>query len=61
MERSMKDIKAWMETLKLKLNEAKTEFFYFGSRQQLNKTSYTTINVIGESIKNQPKIFGRTH
>ena len=32
MERSMQDIKAWMEAVKLKLNEAKTKFIYFGSR-----------------------------
>ena len=43
-----------MEAVKLKLNEAKTEFIYFGSRQQLNKTTHNTINVIGES-KDQPK------
>ena len=32
MEKSMQDIKAWMEAVKLKVNEAKTEFIYFGSR-----------------------------
>ena len=51
MEKSMHDIKAWMEAIKLKLNEAKTEFMYFRSRQQLNKATYTKINVIGELIK----------
>ena len=33
MEKSMHDIKAWMEAVKLKLNEVKTKFIYFGSRQ----------------------------
>ena len=33
MERSMQDIKAWNESVRLKLNEAKTEFIYFGNRQ----------------------------
>ena len=51
MKKSMHDIKAWMEAVKLKLNGAKTEFIYFASRQQLHKATCTTINVIGESIK----------
>ena len=29
MERSMQDIKAWMEAVKPKLNEAQTDFMYF--------------------------------
>ena len=37
MEKSMHDIKAWMEAVKLKLNEAKTEFIYFGSHPHHNK------------------------
>ena len=56
MERSMQDLNAWMEAVKLKLNEVKTEFIYFGSRLQLNKTTYTTINVIGELIKRSTKV-----
>ena len=44
-----------MEAVKLKQNEAKIKVFYFWSRQQLNKTTYTTINVIGESIKRSSK------
>ena len=38
-ERSMQDIKAWMEAVKVKLSKVKTELIYFGSRQQLNKTT----------------------
>ena len=56
MEKSMHDIKAWMEGVKLKLNEAKTEFIHFGSMQQLNKTTHTTINVTGELIKRSTKV-----
>ena len=56
MVRSMQDIKAWMEAVKLKLNEVKTKFIYFGNRQQLNKTTHTTINVIGESVKRSTKV-----
>ena len=39
-----------MEAVKL------TKFIYFGSRQQLNKTTYTTINVTGESTKRSTKV-----
>ena len=56
MEKSMHDIKAWMEAVKLKLNEAKTEFIYFGSRKQVSKATNTTINDIGESIKRSTKV-----
>ena len=56
MKKFMYDIKAWMEAVKLKLNEAKTEFIYFGSRQQLNKATHTTINIMGESIKRSTKV-----
>ena len=31
------DIKAWMDSNRLKMNTAKTEFIYFGSKQQLQK------------------------
>ena len=56
MEKSMQDIKAWMEVVTLKLNKAKTEFIYFGSRQQLNKTTHTTMNVIGELTERSRKV-----
>ena len=51
IERSMLDIKAWMEAIRLKLNETKTEFIYFGSRQQPNKTTHSTVNIAGESTE----------
>ena len=34
----MLDIKSWMDAVKLKLSETKTEFIYFGGRHQLAKT-----------------------
>ena len=33
MEKSMFDIKSWMDAVKLKLNETKTQFIYFDRRQ----------------------------
>ena len=38
IEKSMLDIKSWIDAVKLKLNGSKTEFIYFGGRQQLAKT-----------------------
>ena len=56
MERYMQNIKAQMEAVKLKLNKAKNEFIYFGSRHQLMKTIHNTIIVIEESIKRSTKV-----
>ena len=39
LESSLIDIKAWMDAVRLKLNESKTEFIFFGSRKQLSKCS----------------------
>ena len=50
LESSLKDIKAWMDAVRLRLNESKTEFIYFGSRQQLKKCNENTIKVIEETI-----------
>ena len=56
MEKSMLDIKSWMDAIKLKLNETKTEFIYFGERQQLAKAQKETININGEIIQGTNKI-----
>ena len=50
MKKSILDIKAWMDPVKLKLNRTKTEFIYFGGRQQLAKTHRDTININTEII-----------
>ena len=44
------------KAIRLKLNEAKTEFIYFWSRQQLTKTTHNTINIVGESTKRSTKV-----
>ena len=56
MEKSMLDIKSWMDAVKFKLNETKTEFVYFGGRHQLVKTQRDTININGEIIQCTNKI-----
>ena len=46
IESTMLDIKSWMDQVHLKLNEAKTEFIYFGWPSQLEKCTTTTIDVM---------------
>ena len=45
----MLDIKSWMDAVKLKLNETKTEFISFSGKQQLAKTRRHTININGKT------------
>ena len=51
LESSMKDIKSWMDSMRLKLNSDKTEFILFGYRAQLQKCITEEINVNADIIK----------
>ena len=55
MEKSMQDIKVWMDQVRLKMNDSKTEFIYFGWPSQLGKCRIDNINVNGESIERTHK------
>ena len=50
IESTMLDIKSWLDQVRLKLNESKMEFIYFGWSSQLGKCVATTIDVNGETI-----------
>ena len=50
LESSLKDINTWVDAVRLKLKESKTEFIYFGNGQQLSKCSENTIKVVNETI-----------
>ena len=50
IEKSMLDIKSWMDAVRLKMNNSKTEFIYFGGSKQLEKCIISQINVNGEWI-----------
>ena len=50
------DIKSWMDENRLKMNNSKTEFILFGSRQQLAKLTTTTIDINGVLINRSPSI-----
>ena len=45
MENYLMSVQSWMNAKKLKLNPSKTEFIYFGSRQQQGKCCKTTLKV----------------
>ena len=51
MEDSMLEVSRWMNEVRLKLNESKTEFIHFGSRQQLKKCTFDKININNETIQ----------
>ena len=46
----MLDIKSWMDTVILKMNNSKTQFIYFGGPRQLEKCIISQIKVNGEQI-----------
>ena len=51
-----------MDVVYLKLNESKTEFIYFRSRQQLKKCQQKTININCETINKSTKVkYLRSH
>ena len=50
IEQSMLEIKSWMDQVRLKMNESKTEFIHFGWPSQLDKCIKTSININGEEI-----------
>ena len=51
LENTLTDTKDWMDTVKLKMNLDKTEFIYFGHKQQLNKCLISLIDVTSDIIK----------
>ena len=60
LEDSLRHVKIWMDGNRLKMNDSKTEFIQFGSRQQLWKCTIEIISVNDCDIPkvNVIKIFG---
>ena len=50
-EDTLADTKDWMDAVKLKINLDKTEFIYFGHKQQFNKCLISSIDVTSDKIK----------
>ena len=51
LENTLENTKDWMDAVKLKMNLDKTEFIYFGHKQQPNKCLISSIYVTGDMIK----------
>ena len=51
MEDSMLEVSRWMNEVRLKLNESKTEFIYFGSKQQLKNAPLTKSTLTTKPFK----------
>ena len=51
MECTLQKIKGWMDSNSLKMNAAKTEFAFFGSRMMLMRIEGGNINVAGDIVK----------
>ena len=51
LEETTSTIKVWMDENRLKMNNAKTEFIFYGSLQQLSKLTMTTIDINGVNIE----------
>ena len=52
LESCLADVRSWMQVNFLKLNESKTEFIIFGTRQQLNKVGTVNIRIGDDVIQN---------
>ena len=52
LESCLADVRSWMQVNFLKLNESKTEFIIFGTRQQLNKVGTINIRKGNDVIQN---------
>ena len=51
MQNCITDVRDWMISHKLKINDSKTEFLLFGTKQQLQKVNITHIKVGDELIE----------
>ena len=51
LEHTISEVASWMTRNKLKMNESKTEFIVFGTRQQISKVQRSVINVGNDVIK----------
>ena len=50
IEKTMLEVKSWMDAVCLKLNKSRIEFIYFGSKQLLQNCNVENIKVINETI-----------
>ena len=51
LEKCIADVRKWMLTHRLKINDSKTEFLLLGTKQQLEKVNISRISVGKDSVK----------
>lgn len=51
IEDALVQTKTWMNSVRLKMNDAKTEFIYFGNKRFLSLSQVQTLHMNGEEIK----------
>ena len=51
MQAKLKEVKEWMSANRLKMNDAKTEIIFFGTKQQLSKMEIQEVKVGDDVIK----------
>ena len=56
LELCLADVRYWMQVNFLKLNESKTEFIIFDTRQYLNKVGTINIMMGDDMIQNVPSV-----
>ena len=56
LEKCVNEIRGWMYTNKLKLNDNKSEFVVLGSRAQVNKTSLGSVVVGNDAVQFSDKV-----
>ena len=56
LESCLADVRSWMQVNFLKLNESKTEFIIFSTRQQLSKVGMINIRMDDNVIQNVPSV-----
>ena len=56
LEKCIEDVRTWMLTHRLKINDSKTEFILLGTKQQLEKINISEISVGRASVKAVSKV-----
>ena len=53
---SLANIKSWMNSVRFKMNNVKSEFILFGNRVLVSKCISSEININGEAVGRSPEI-----
>ena len=56
LEKCVSSISSWMTENRLKLNSEKTEFMLIGTKQQLSKMTFSTVNINNQQIQTRKSV-----